>query len=299
MDELTEYAQGWVDDPEAVAQIASDLEYQSFGDTPAGGIPEAELPKNVFLWDAAKKVLGKLLPPRNQGRVGSCVSFGTNRAIEYTMLGEIVRGDQEEYRDIAEEITYGGSRVEVGGGRLRGDGSIGAWAAKFVNQWGVVDRAVYGQFDLRQYDEKRCREYGTSGVPTELETVAKRYPIKTTTLVKTIEEAKKALAQGYGIAVCSSQGFSMSRTANGIAQPSGVWNHCMCVAGYAEISGKTYYRIDNSWGANAHTGPVGPGDPGPEGFYCDEITFAKMLKMNDTWAFSSVQGFPAKDFWFV
>lgn len=299
MDEITEYAQGWVDDPEAVEEVAAGLEYPSFGETPAGAIPEAELPENVFLWDAARKVLGKLLPPRNQGKVGSCVSFGTNRAIEYTALSEIARGEQEEYREIAEEVTYAGSRVEVGGGRIRGDGSIGAWAAKFVNQWGVVDRAIHGKFDLRQYSEQRCREWGSSGVPTELEQVTRNYPVKTTTLVKTIEEAKKALAQGYGISVCSSQGFSFTRNSFGIAQPSGVWNHCMAVAGYANISGRTYFRIDNSWGASAHRGMVGPGDPGPEGFYCDEITFVKMLKMNDTWAFSSVQGFPAREFWFV
>lgn len=295
----TPFAQGWVDDPDAVVAIASELEYPTFGDTPADALPEADLPPEVFLWDAALKVTGKLLPPRNQGRIGSCVSFGTNRAIEYTMLQEIARGESEEYREIAEEVTYGGSRVEVGGGKIRGDGSVGAWAAKFVNQWGVVDRAVHGKIDLRQYSETRCKEYGSAGVPTELETIARKFPIKTITIIKTVEQAQKALAQGYGIATCSSQGFDMARNANGVARASGVWHHCMCVAGYVTIGGKLHFRIDNSWGSMAHTGPVGPGNPGPEGFYAESSVVAKMLAQSDTWAFSGVQGFPLRDFWFV
>ena len=41
---------------------------------------------------------------------------------------------------LSPEVIYGGSRVEIGGGRIRGDGSIGAWAARWVRDYGVVPR---------------------------------------------------------------------------------------------------------------------------------------------------------------
>ena len=68
----------------------------------------------------------------------------------------------------------------------------------------------------------------------------------------------------------------------------------MCLAGYATIEGAEYGRIDNSWGDMAHHGPTGPGNPGPEGFYTAASTIGKMLSSGDSWAFSSVQGFPLK-----
>jgi hypothetical protein len=212
-----------------------------------------------------------------------------------TMACEIVAGDPEEWKDIAEEVTYGGSRVEVGGGRLRGDGSIGAWAADFVRKWGVVARGVYGSIDLSAYSESRCREFGSRGVPDDLEAKAKLHPVTDVAQVRTWEEAKKALASGYGIAICSQQGFRMQRDANGVCAPSGSWAHCMALIGYAPINGKECGFIENSWGANAHTGPLGPGDPMPSGFYADASVIERMLKQNDSWAFAKFQGFPARD----
>ena len=49
------------------------------------------------------------------------------------------------------------------GGRVRGDGSVGAWAARFVSEYGVVERGVVGRHDLRKYDEVLCREFGRLG----------------------------------------------------------------------------------------------------------------------------------------
>jgi hypothetical protein len=136
-----DYPMGWVDSPEVVAAIADSLPFV-FGDTEAGQV--TDLPEQVFLWELARTVTGGLLSARNQGTVGSCVSFGTVRAIEYTMIAEIAAGQPEQFLELATEVVYGGSRVEVGKGVLRGDGSIGAWAATFVRDWGVLNRGVFG-----------------------------------------------------------------------------------------------------------------------------------------------------------
>jgi len=303
MSDAPEYAQGWYSDPDAVDAVVALQPFATFSDTEAGQLmPLSALPDNVYLWDAARKVLGNLLPPRNQGQVGSCVAFGCCRAIEYTMLCEIVAGDIEEFRDLSTEVNYAGGRIEVGGGRLgRGDGSIGAWSAEFAKRWGVIDRGIYGKYDLTQYSESRCRSWGASGVPDDLEPDVRKHPVSTITLVTTVEEAKKALAAGYGISVASNQGFRMSRDSNGVCQAAGSWAHQMCICGYATIGGKLYFRIDNSWGANAHTGPTGPGSPGPEGFYAAEGVVARMLGQRDSFAYSGVNGFKARNIidWFV
>lgn len=303
MSEAPEFAQGWVNEPDEVDAIVALQPYATFSDTEAGkAMAQSALPDNVFLWDAAKKVTGKLLPSRNQGQVGSCVAFGCCRAIEYTMLCEIAAGENEEFRDLSTEVNYAGGRVEVGKGRLgRGDGSIGAWSAEFAKRWGVIDRAVYGKYDLTQYNESTCRSWGASGVPDDLEPEVRKYPVLNITLVATVDEAKKALAAGYGISVASNQGFKMSRDSNGICTATGSWAHQMCICGYASIGGKTFFRVDNSWGASAHTGPVGPGEPGPEGFYAAESVIARMLGQQDSFAYSGLKGFVPKNIidWFV
>lgn len=286
---------GWVNDPVAVSEVIAQLPYKSFDETPAFKLFADELPDHCYLWDFAKQVTGKLLPPANQGQVGSCVAFGTARAIEYSICAEIVNGQNEEYAKLVEEIIYGGSRVEIGGGRLGwGDGSIGAWAASFVKKYGILDRKVYGKYDFTKYNETRCREYGKNGVPNDIEPDVKKHPVKETVLVTNTDQAMKALYQGWGISICSGQGFSMRRDSNGICRASGSWSHCMCVCGWTTIEGKIYFRIDNSWGANAHTGPTGPGEPGPEGFYAAETVVNNMLAEKDSFAFSAVEGFPLR-----
>jgi hypothetical protein len=286
------YATGWVDDPKAVKAVLATLPYPTFGTTPTfGALANADLPESVYLWKAYELLKGgQKTPTRNQGQVGSCVSFGTANAVERTMACEIVAGEREEFRDLAQEVIYAGSRVEVGGGRISGDGSVGAWAAKWVKEWGVVARGTYGSHNLSSYDEGRCRDWGRKGVPDDLEPEAKLHPCADVSQVNTAEEAKVALAAGHGIAVCSNQGFSMQRDSNGICKPSGSWAHCMGVDGYTMIDGALYFHIDNSWGPSAHTGPVGPGEPSTSGFWCNAQTAGRMFGSDDTFAFAGLNG---------
>ena len=96
-----EYPTGWVEDKKSVLDLLEDLPQPFAENTPAGQVEE--LPESVYLWDVARRILGGLLPPRDQGKVGSCVSFGTARAIEYSMLCEIAAGEPEEFRPLATE----------------------------------------------------------------------------------------------------------------------------------------------------------------------------------------------------
>lgn len=295
----TVYTTGWHEDPAAVAAVSQTLPFRVFADTPAGKVQE--LPDHVYLWKAYANLPIRGPRSKNQGSVGSCVSFGTNNAIERTVAASIANGSRLEFKLLAEEVTYGGSRVEVGGGRIRGDGSVGAWAAQFVQKWGIVAREQHGSHDLREYNESRCRTWGRTGVPAELETLAREHPVRDITRVSTWQEAKQALASGYGIAVCSNQGFTMRRDSRGVAHPSGSWAHCMCLDGYhVDSDGREYGHIENSWGPSAHSGPVGWGDPPPSGFWAESRVIERMLRAGDSWAFSDVKGFPAKKMdWFI
>ena len=290
---VTMVAFGWVEDRAAVQAVAATLPFKVFGDTPAGQAAD-ELPKAVYLWHAYRSISGVNPPPKDQNPIGSCVSFGTNTAIERTMAVEIaIKKEREEFHFIAEEVTYAGSRVEIGGGRIGGDGSVGAWAAQFVQKWGVVSREKHLTYDLSKYDPNRCRAWGRSGVPDDLEPLAREHPVKDITQIKSWADAKRALANGYGIAICSNQGFAMQRDARGVCRASGSWAHCMALDGYhTDTDGREYGHIENSWGANAHTGPVGWGEPSTAGFWAESSTIDRMLKQDDSWAFSAVKGFP-------
>ncbi len=283
---------GWVDDPREVSAIAESQRFGRFCDTEAFGAVY-EGPDDVFLWEACRKATGELLPARDQKSVGSCVGFGTASAIEHLLCVQIANGASEEYRDLAQEVIYGGSRVEIGGGTIRGDGSIGAWAAQFVTRFGVVARGKFGTHDLRSYDEARCREFGARGVPDDLEPIAKQHPVRSASNVRNWDECRAAIRNGYPVAVCSSQGFTMHRDADGFCRASGTWAHCMAIVGIRGGPRSGAFLL-NSWGPNAHTGPRGLGDPSPAGFWADSTILDRMLKQGDSWSFSNAVGFPAR-----
>lgn len=287
------YIPGWEDDPAEVEAVACLQPMPVFGDTPAGQA-EIVLPKTCYLWKIHEAVVKSPMPNYNQGSVGSCVGFGAVAAIESTMVSEIYRGEPEEYKPLAQEITYAGSRIEIGRGRLgRGDGSIGAWAAEFSLKYGCLARGVYGKYDFSRYDQDKCRALGLAGVPDDLEPTVKKYPVKAITLIKNWEDCKKALSQGYGVSVASSQGFTMQRDSKGMCHPRGRWMHQMAICGYS-MDGNEKGWIRNSWGANAHTGPVGEGNPPTGGFWADAEVINKMLSQGDSWAFSGLSGFPVQ-----
>lgn len=299
------FATGWVPDPIAVAETVAMSGIQPFADV-APRLFAADDPNAPrFFWDAEAKVLGKVLPSWNQGQVGSCVSFGYGRAVQDLMLLEIVAGEPEQWpgSEVATEPIYGGSRVEVGGGRINGDGSIGAWAAKYVKDWGILLRKRYSvlgsTFDLEKYDEARCRDYGRRGVPDALEPIAREHPVTEVAQVRTGDELWAALGAGKPVPVCSMQGFTTTRS-GGFCEPSGQWAHCMTFRGrfMHPIRGRCVV-IQNSWGSylggdskftylDGGESKVGQL---PEGCFCTTLAVAaRMCAQGDTFALAGLRG---------
>jgi hypothetical protein len=120
------FANGWVRDDDAVKAVADSLPHPVFAATPAGQVET--IPDRVHLWDYAKVAISKHVPTRDQGSVGSCVSFGAACAVEYqecVIRVVALKAGQPppDFKDVSQEVIYGGSRVQIGGGRIRGDGS--------------------------------------------------------------------------------------------------------------------------------------------------------------------------------
>ena len=283
---------GWVDDPEAVGEVVSELEIQSFGGTPAADIRFSDIPESVHGWKVYEIAAGLPWPEFKQGDIGSCVSFGTTQALLFSMSSERVAGQRERVVTPCMEAIYGGSRVEVGGGKLRGDGSIGAWAAKWIKEWGIIPQDIFGEYDLTKYSVSRCKDWGNKGVPDVLEPIAREHPISDFVPVLTFENACKALASGYGINVCSRQGFEMKRDAEGFCKPEGTWGHSMAFIGYTKGKRPGLFVV-NSWGFNSTTGPT-PGDFPKSGWWVDASVADRMLRGGDSFAYSEVHGFPIK-----
>jgi len=151
---------GWVHLPFEIDAVLATLPVPRF-DVAAAHLLDEPPPESVFLWEACKKVTGGHLTAHDQDGVGCCVGEGFSSAVEYLQCVEIALGNEpEEYRPISSESVYGLSRVEVGGGRISGDGSTGAWAAKAVQDYGVLPRAVIGDIDLRRFSPQRARQWG-------------------------------------------------------------------------------------------------------------------------------------------
>lgn len=285
----TTFATGWRDNPKEVALIKSNLPVPEIKDV-IHKIKMARRPTHMYLWDACRKVTGDVLRNWDQKQVGSCVGFGSTKAASVRACVEIMMGDLEEYKDPCPEVTYGGSKCEIGGDYSYSDGSVGAWAAKFLNTYGLCARGKYS-IDLTAYTESQCRTLGAKGLPKDVEDACKLHPFKTVSQVTRWEDAKDVMSKGGTILICSNRGFSMTRDSKGKCNPSGSWSHCMALIGYTEEDGDMGF-IDNSWGESAFSGPIGEGNGPLTGFWADgNVINNDILGSGDCWALYDLQGF--------
>jgi hypothetical protein len=289
-----EYPMGWAERPKEVDKVLGSLRSPVFGVT-ARPIKDSGKGKVVLLHKAPTSVLGRF--PVHEQTIGDCVSHGWSLGIDVLKAVQIVAGAREEFTgETASEVVYGGSRVEVGGGRLgNGDGSVGAWAAKAVSETiGTLVRAKYGDLDLTIYSGATAKKLGRTGVPDELEPKAREHPVKTVSLVQSYEEARDAITNGYPVPVCSNRGFQSRRDAKGFAKPSGSWAHCMLFLAVDDEDGRPGLLCQNSWGERWISGPKRHDQP--EGsFWVDADPADKMLREQDSFGMSGYLGFLPQD----
>jgi hypothetical protein len=311
---------GWDNKPAEVDKVKATLQYvdcdqlikaENLFNRTSGSDPI--LPYLLF-----RKITGGDAPCGPQ-RIGDCVSWGWGGCVNYlqimkiaaslskldilhlrTDLGTWIKEAQDhpsfeeannilfEFQEACTEWIYGSSRVEVGGqrGDTR-DGSVGAWAAKSVAQYGVATRKKYGP-----YDPQRAKSWGAQGVPDDYEPEAKKHACTDVVPCTSYNQLVTMIRAYRFVPICSNQGFTETRDQNGLCRPEGTWNHCMLCCG---LDDKGNPLIAQSWGPDQPSGPKYLDQPSNT-FFAPPETVDRMLRQNDSFAPAGFLGFEVEDF---
>lgn len=256
--------------------------------------------KTALLYEAFRRAWGRDFDDGPQ-RIGDCVSWGASRVYDLAGVMQVLAGKPERYdwEDRAcTEVVYALSRVEIGQGRIRGDGSVGMWAAEALKRYGHLSRRLMGA-----YDPARARAWGYSGLPDAHEPEAARHKADWVP-VRTYEEARDLIAAGHGVAVCSSVGFENGpggrtrRDAAGFASARGRWPHCMAFIGSRD-DGRPGLLCSNQWAREMVEGPKGDHDIPANCWWVEPKVCDRMLSEEDSFAVTLVGGYPAEAFDFI
>lgn len=278
---------GWVDDP-GRHLVASSMPWGRLQDAAPDLAGDTDGRKNIMLHMAFIDVLGAF-PEYPAQQIGDCTGVSGAEATDQTQCIEIaLKGDAEEFKHISSEALYGMAR-ELAGMLRGGDGCYGSAIAKALTEGGVVPREVAGA-----YSGQRAKEWGRRGVPAEIKQAAAQHKLGAAALVVTLEELDAGLNNGYCGQVCSSQGFTMTRDANGMCQPKGRWDHAMKIMARRFRNNRREYLIGQNWGPNVPSGPLVDNQPNFS-FWIDEDVMARMLAARDSYLYSGLNGFPRRD----
>jgi hypothetical protein len=259
-----------------------------------------------------EKITGVKFVNESQGSVGTCGGVSGTTAVDLLCADGVARGRGDWRGKFSSEVTYAGSRVEVGKGWLDiaqypkrffhrrieefdHDGTFASWVMEWLMNWGVVLRGKYGEHDLTKYDGMLARNWGTigRGVPDELEPIAKKLPVKKAVYIKSFEEICDCIYNGRPVIAFSERGFQSKsdRDKYGFLDPVEEWAHVMVFSGFDRRRNKRPgCEVINPWGDWIH-GPeheIGS----PQGtFWADKSAVDEMAKY-ECFAISDFEGFP-------
>jgi hypothetical protein len=296
-DEIVEaYQHGLVGsycDPADTARLLQSLPMPLFGNTLHGtGAGKLSLPFKAVV---AFEVATGRKPYDEAQTTGDCVSMAVRGAIDVARANDPDLQTKEDWVDrTATENLYG----------ARGHGGQGASCSRLVG-WahqtgGCMLRKAYPELglDFSTYDASKGIRWGSRGVPENVTAEAAKHRIGTISLVNSWEQARDAIANGFGLVCCSDVGFRTTRSSDpatlGMSFPSGSWNHAMHWNGVDDTRpGDCRFCVQNSWGwswlsgSKAHDQPEGS-------FWIDQKAAQRMISQGGTYAVSNVDGFPKR-----
>lgn len=289
---------GWAGQEEAAAAWAK--LGPKFAKFQIRGVAQDNTKKMALLWDAVRIVNdGKHLPTFRQ-EIGDCVGAGAKQAMDYLQCVEMVRTGESEFKPVYSPYHYACGRMapDLGAGKIRGpDGSVGSWQAEALVRYGVLPADLPG---LEPYSGAVIRKWATRMPSREWIDAGRKHLVQSAAQVKTPEEVRDAIVNGYPVTIASDVGFMMQPPAKDgrlVNSRRGSWAHQMCVIGYDGATGQEpYWYILNSWGADAHGKP--PDESPPGGFWVRKADMAAIVRQGDSFALSQFQGFPVQD-WVV
>lgn len=289
---------GWIDDSVARANFVKTCQrpYLSQQNYHIKGTGAGKI---ILLHKFFEELTGPLVPHRQVGN--DCIGHSFGLGIDVLTAVRIIMHSQPErwVKKCATEIIYAGSRVEIGKGKIRGGGSVGVWAAEFIKEWGVLLRQPYldGKYDYTDYSGSVARRLGKTGVPDDLEPLCRAHPVKTCAIVRSWEECRDSIANGFPVALSSSIGFKITKSGSRrdkdgfLKRSRRSWNHSMVILGIDDNAKRPGALLVNSWGRNWISGPTRHDQPAGS-FWADASAIDSATKQGDSIALSGYVGYP-------
>lgn len=279
---------GFIPTPARLVQLLNDradslLGYHDFKDCPAY---RTSPPRVATPFLSVRKFLPKAF--ETEAQVGpDCTSHALRNAINISRAVEIdVHQESEDFvGELSTEIFYS-YRGHTGAGMNPGR------AISFATKYGALLRKSYPFGDFSRYSRQSLGwavSLGRAGPPLEALREASKHPCKYYLRIKTVEELRRAIANGYGVIHGSKYGTDSRRGEKGRAKWTKTWNHAMAFGGYED----EWYLTLNSWGV-WNSGPHPDFGPIPGGsFMMSERDIKKTWTQGaETWAIGNFEGFP-------
>lgn len=205
-------------------------------------------------------------PGAAQGR-GDCVSHGQKNSNLVTLVCDVASNKPDEVTGVIEGIPdIPADGIKQGALSTEaiywyrgypGDGWQCQISAKVsCNQSALWVRKNYPDLgiDLTKYSSGLAGKYGRTSPPSEITNAGKQHLMRTATTLRSKEDIRDFLYNGYGINSCGGEGYSSVRDENGVSRRKGSWAHSMAVIGFDDrpetikIYGEPLVLIINSWG---------------------------------------------------
>lgn len=310
------YEQGFAGaygEPEEKARFRAE-QPQPFGEAiaHASGFAESGAGKLVIPFIYHQQTFPNCWPAAAQDR-GDCVSHSTRNALLLTLICEIMAGQPDEVSGVIEGVPEISPEAIKEGvlsteaiywwRRHGGDGwSCDAAASVAVKESGMWLRKNYADLgvDLTTYSGSKAGLYGRSTPPATFAAEGQNHLVRNVTELKSFEEARDFLHNGYGVSTCGGEGFSSERNEDGVSKRKGGWSHALAYLGADDRDttkqkyGEPLVLVQNSW-AVWNGGPrriMGTEFDIPEGSFWARWSDVKNRDMH---AFSSANGWPARE----
>lgn len=281
---------GWVDDPEHREKFAQESKYPLFG-AAAPWLKGSGKGKLSLPYKAVEKLSKNPNIFEEERQVGpDCVSQGKRNASDITRACDIdIRGDAEQW------IARGATETIYGNRGHCGAGMSGSRGSQILTKYGVAIRKKYGKYDLSKYNYRLGNSWCPNSVPNEILEETKHNLFQTASLVRTVEELRDALANGYGADQCSNMLPSGRRDSKGFDRWGGSGGHCQAIGGCDDRDGNMDFLIINSWGKYESGGHPDWGQIPGSAYLIKAELMQRILNAGSTYVFSGFDGFPAQD----
>lgn len=256
--------------------------------------------------EEVKAALGFEYPGIHQ-LTGSCVGAGFGNVAFTTSIIEVLRLKQPELITIPFWLfTYGRGRFR-GGMRSPGEGSSGSVMAEAALKDGIVEATRAGLPQFKNSDGlvwgsniEISWSDGDAKQSLDLLPFAQKHLFKSVAKLKSADEVRQAIINGYSVTEASMYGFSPRVEGEGadallLGRRGPRWAHQMSIQSYRKHPkfGPVYW-CHNQWGLNAHGKDPWGGPAG--GVWILEQDVDWFIRDGDEcFAYSQFDGFPAQD----